>query len=65
MTWRHGNLKTSRLVHIKMCGAILLRTYRFNVCVSPVSTDGNDSNLLIVFYVQIVPDDFVMQLHRF
>ncbi len=25
----------------------------------------NDSNLLIVFYVQIVPDDFVMQLHRF
>ncbi|WP_445445521.1 MarR family transcriptional regulator [Citrobacter portucalensis] len=27
--------------------------------------DGNDSNLLIVFYVQIVPDDFVMQLHRF
>ncbi len=27
--------------------------------------NGNDSNLLIVFYVQIVPDDFVMQLHRF
>ncbi|MEL2692629.1 hypothetical protein R9J58_01285, partial [Escherichia coli] len=24
---------------------------------------GNDSNLLIVFYVQIMPDDFVMQLH--
>ncbi|EGD9096799.1 allantoin permease, partial [Escherichia coli] len=21
---------------------------------------GNDSNLLIVFYVQIMPDDFVM-----
>ncbi len=30
-----------------------------------VSAVGNDSNLLIVFYVQIVPDDFVMQLHRF
>ena len=30
-----------------------------------VQTSGNDSNLLIVFYVQIVPDDFVMQLHRF
>ena len=30
-----------------------------------VSCAGNDSNLLIVFYVQIVPDDFVMQLHRF
>ena len=26
---------------------------------------GNDSNLLIVFYGQIMPDDFVMQLHRF
>ena len=29
------------------------------------SNIGNDSNLLIVFYVQIMPDDFVMQLHRF
>ncbi len=29
------------------------------------NTAGNDSNLLIVFYVQIMPDDFVMQLHRF
>ncbi len=26
---------------------------------------GNDSNLLVVFYVQIMSDDFVMQLHRF
>ena len=30
-----------------------------------VKVIGNDSNLLIVFYVQIMPDDFVMQLHRF
>ncbi len=30
-----------------------------------LNRDGNDSNLLIVFYVQIMPDDFVMQLHRF
>lgn len=30
-----------------------------------VAEAGNDSNLLIVFYVQIMPDDFVMQLHRF
>ncbi len=30
-----------------------------------VEASGNDSNLLIVFYVQIMPDDFVMQLHRF
>ncbi|VVL28600.1 Undecaprenyl phosphate-alpha-4-amino-4-deoxy-L-arabinose arabinosyl transferase [Klebsiella pneumoniae] len=27
--------------------------------------EGNDSNLLIVFYVQIMPDDLVIQLHRF
>ncbi len=32
---------------------------------SVVSTSGSDSNLLIVFYVQIMPDDLVMQLHRF
>ena len=32
---------------------------------SLVLKSGNDSNLLIVFYVQIMPDDFVMQLHRF
>ncbi len=30
-----------------------------------VYKDGNDSKLLIVFYVQIMPDDFIMQLHRF
>ncbi|MEC9736927.1 colicin V family bacteriocin [Escherichia coli] len=30
-----------------------------------VDVGGNDSNLLIVFYVQIMPDDLVMQLHRF
>lgn len=30
-----------------------------------VQETGNDSNLLIVFYVQIMPNDFVMQLHRF
>ncbi len=30
-----------------------------------VAEKGNASNLLIVFYVQIMPDDLVMQLHRF
>ncbi len=30
-----------------------------------IGKQGNDSNLLIVFYVQIMPDDLVMQLHRF
>ncbi|MGC4597469.1 tail fiber assembly protein, partial [Escherichia coli] len=29
-----------------------------------VLLNGSDSNLLIVFYVQIMPDDLVMQLHR-
>ncbi len=46
-----------------------LMTFNFNVrftlSVSLVNLFGNDSNLLIVFYVQIMPDDFVMQLHRF
>ncbi|SQQ45558.1 transposase, C-ter fragment, truncated protein [Escherichia coli] len=49
-----------------------LRTYFSNVCayfeaelVEMDGEPGNDSNLLIVFYVQIMPDDFVMQLHRF
>ncbi|CAM7221151.1 Oxidoreductase [Escherichia coli] len=38
-----------------------MRKYRL----SEEQRAGNDSNLLIVFYVQIMPDDFVMQLHRF
>ncbi len=33
--------------------------------IGELELEGNDSNLLIVFYVQIMPDDFVMQLHRF
>ncbi|GDM23690.1 multidrug resistance efflux pump membrane fusion protein [Escherichia coli] len=33
--------------------------------ISAQVSGGNDSNLLIVFYVQIMPDNFVMQLHRF
>ncbi len=35
------------------------------ICIGIGGRFGNDSNLLIVFYVQIMPDDFVMQLHRF
>ncbi len=37
----------------------------FSLCQCELHQSGNDSNLLIVFYVQIMPDDFVMQLHRF
>ena len=36
-----------------------------NMTLDEINNTGNDSNLLIVFYVQIMPDDFVMQLHRF
>ncbi len=36
-----------------------------SVLFASISCSGNDSNLLIVFYVQIMPDDLVMQLHRF
>ncbi|BEB23401.1 hypothetical protein VEE38_00050 [Escherichia coli] len=38
---------------------------KYQAILSWVEEQGNDSNLLIVFYVQIMPDDFVMQLHRF
>ncbi len=39
--------------------------YFIFVLIIGYTLNGNDSNLLIVFYVQIMPDDFVMQLHRF
>ncbi|MEL1258467.1 hypothetical protein WNL29_11530, partial [Enterobacter hormaechei subsp. xiangfangensis] len=39
-------------------------TARGGFVIAIVACVGNDSNLLIVFYVQIMPDDFVMQLHR-
>ncbi len=45
-----------QLIENKLCQAGLKREH---------AATGNDSNLLIVFYVQIMPDDFVMQLHRF
>ncbi|CTZ44357.1 type I restriction-modification enzyme S subunit [Escherichia coli] len=44
-------------------GTVFYRTGKFSI--TNVCGLGNDSNLLIVFYVQIMPDDFVMQLHRF
>ncbi|MEL2579043.1 cation:dicarboxylase symporter family transporter, partial [Escherichia coli] len=43
----------------KALGRIFSKTLFLFICAS-----DNDSNLLIVFYVQIMPDDFVMQLHR-
>ncbi|BAX18066.1 GntR family transcriptional regulator [Escherichia coli] len=55
---------------MKACLLKLIRnsqhTYPLEFGLHPQKPDhGNDSNLLIVFYVQIMPDDFVMQLHRF
>ena len=58
----------SQWVAIGVLGSLLfgLLTYLTNLYFK-IKEDkrGNDSNLLIVFYVQIMPDDFVMQLHRF
>ncbi len=53
----HKDTPFFRMLHIIVATLILLQIISSNF--------GNDSNLLIVFYVQIVPDDFVMQLHRF
>ncbi len=50
---------------INTLGSTLLKRYRRATAVMAVILLGNDSNLLIVFYVQIMPDDLVMQLHRF
>ncbi|WP_283387236.1 IS3 family transposase, partial [Escherichia coli] len=53
----------------RFCFQIMWLVRRTNHKVHPLifidQKTGNDSNLLIVFYVQIMPDDFVMQLHRF
>ncbi|MDS0082393.1 hypothetical protein RAN94_08615, partial [Enterobacter hormaechei subsp. xiangfangensis] len=56
---------------VKPVGTVIVEAIVDVVCFQPaagffnrVAIFGNDSNLLIVFYVQIVPDDFVMQLHR-
>ncbi|STR77005.1 AraC family transcriptional regulator [Klebsiella pneumoniae] len=58
-----------RQQRMSLCCRLLLTTpgYRIvDICMMVGYDDlGNDSNLLIVFYVQIMPDDLVMQLHRF
>ncbi|OEH18645.1 hypothetical protein AN696_0208005 [Enterobacter asburiae] len=55
--WR----KRARKINIPVVSGIFGILWAWQI----VSKFGNDSNLLIVFYVQIMPDDFVMQLHRF
>lgn len=44
--------------------AILTITFSAGITVNN-DRAGNGPNLLIVYYVQIMPDDFIMQLHRF
>ena len=59
-------LQVSSLNHIHYLNSVINKcTAVNNHATKVVSAVGNDSNLLIVFYVQIMPDDFVMQLHRF
>ncbi|AUZ70565.1 hypothetical protein C2U41_15055 [Citrobacter freundii complex sp. CFNIH4] len=50
--------------YVTYCNILKYSYIIYYFCNSDGKT-GNDSNLLIVFYVQIMPDDFVMQLHRF
>ncbi|MDD0415910.1 DUF4186 family protein, partial [Shigella sonnei] len=45
-------------------GAPVIEQHAADFVAKRLAPAGNDSNLLIVFYVQIIPDDFVMQLHR-
>ncbi|MDW6347739.1 hypothetical protein RNP55_23620, partial [Escherichia coli] len=65
----HGaRLSTSRVMAIAFIfmSVLIVLSLSVNVIqgVNNYRLQGNDSNLLIVFYVQIMPDDFVMQLHR-
>ncbi|MCI3751367.1 hypothetical protein MQC27_24855, partial [Escherichia coli] len=53
--------KTEKEIKAESEGLIRLCSMAF---IFLIVLSGNDSNLLIVFYVQIMPDDFVMQLHR-
>ncbi len=64
-------LRMNMMISYQELVRTFLRFYRLGCDVYLIFQDlllhdsGNDSNLLIVFYVQIMPDDFVMQLHRF
>ncbi|MDS6724488.1 aldo/keto reductase, partial [Klebsiella pneumoniae] len=69
MSFAYGGAETSQAIntiHAAMdMGVTFLDTAEvYGPFDNEVLVGGNDSNLLIVFYVQIVPDDFVMQLHR-
>ena len=63
----HGDSVIFRLLKLKnkLEEKLLENKYIIGMTAKVIDLIGNDSNLLIVFYVQIMPDDFVMQLHRF
>ena len=66
--WRFLALSAgeSQIIHVTAWTEREARSRCPSGCVAVFAAKiGNDSNLLIVFYVQIMPDDFVMQLHRF
>ncbi len=67
---KQANLVVIELKRDEIGAHMELQALRYAAMISTMSFAkaceyGNDSNLLIVFYVQIMPDDFVMQLHRF
>ncbi|MXD75630.1 sugar phosphorylase [Escherichia coli] len=62
---RKGNMKQKITDYLdEIYGGTFTATH-LQKLVTRLESAGNDSNLLILFYVQIMPDDFVMQLHRF
>ncbi len=60
-----GNVQEKQLRWYNIALMSFITVWGFGNVVNNYANQGNDSNLLIVFYVQIMPDDFVMQLHRF
>ena len=59
------HLLTELVFIIRIVGMGYNDSFLPGVQLNDIGQTRNDSNLLIVFYVQIMPDDFVMQLHRF
>ncbi|HAM4931198.1 TPA: hypothetical protein IBZ33_001915 [Escherichia coli] len=57
--------KVNKILQILFWSSIIYLPIIFIKSIVMHDSFGNDSNLLIVFYVQIMPDDLVMQLHRF
>ncbi len=60
----HPKPRLSLKIINQALAAVLTLTFSAGITVNN-DRAGNGPNLLIVFYVQIMPDDFIMQLHRF